>query len=48
MAVRIISRLVRGRPFFEVSPVLFPAFAAAASTLSATEAYRLDLMGGGL
>lgn len=48
MAVRIISRLVRGRLFSEVSPVLFPAFAAAASTWSATEAHRLDLMGGGL
>jgi hypothetical protein len=29
-----------------VGPVLFPSFAAAASAWSATQAYRLDILGG--
>lgn len=46
MAVRIIPRLVRGRLWFEIGPVLFPSFAAAASAWSAAEAHRLDIVGG--
>lgn len=46
MAVRIISRPVRGRLSFEVSPVLFPTFAAAASAWSAADTHRLDIVDG--
>jgi hypothetical protein len=44
MAVAIIPRNVRGRLYFEIGPVLFPTFAAAASAWSAAEAHRLDIV----
>lgn len=46
MAVSIIPRVVRGCLWFEVGPVLFPSFAAAASAWSAAQAHRLDIVGG--
>jgi hypothetical protein len=42
MAVRIMSRTVRGRLYFQVADVLFPTFAQAACAWSAAEANRLD------
>lgn len=44
MAVRIIPRLVRGRLYFEIGPVLFSTFAAAASAWSAAACHRLDVV----
>lgn len=46
MAVAIIPRIVCGRLWFEVGPVLFPSFAAAASAWSAAACHRLDIVGG--
>lgn len=43
MAVRIITRVVRGRLWFEVSDVLFSTFAQAATAWSAAEAHRLAI-----
>lgn len=44
MAEPIIPRIVRGRLYFEVGPVLFPTFAAAASAWSAAACHRLDIV----
>ena len=44
MALHIIPRVIRGRLYFEIGPVLFPSFAAAASAWSAAAAHRLDIV----
>lgn len=44
MAKSIIPRLVRGRLYFQVSDVLFPTFAQAASAWSAALAHRFDIV----
>lgn len=43
MALKIIPRFIRGRLFYQVSDVLFPTFAAAATAWSAALAHRLDI-----
>ena len=44
MAKAIIPRVVRGRLYFQVSDVLFPTFAQAATAWSAALAHRLDIV----
>jgi hypothetical protein len=49
MAILIIPRLVRGRLYFEIGPVLLPTFAQAAAAWFAADAHRLaivDVTGG--
>lgn len=46
MAALIKPRIVRGCLYFQIGPVFFISFRAAASAWSAAEADRLDIVGG--
>ena len=43
MAMPIISRVERGRLYFQTADVLFPSFAQAVAASSAAESHRLDI-----